>query len=156
MCPPDEEGHVWACGACRGSTPAAVSRRANQLDLQPSVVPPSATDDAGLAAAIGEWAALASALVALPAGAAMHLAVVRCGVRYAQRIYGYVHTLDPGTSPDLIQGPLMLWDQQVGRTNHTACRPVQLACGPLSCPTPASGLHPDLAPHALTAGAGSG
>ncbi len=152
MCPPGEEGQIWACGACRGSTPAAVSRRAKQLELQPSVVPPSATDDAARAAAIGEWATLAADLVALPAGAAMHLAVLRCGVRYARRIHGYVHTQEATGARDLLQGPLMLWDQQVGRSMPSTtllprCRPegCMLLAPPakpaLPCARPAAGAR---------------
>jgi hypothetical protein len=105
--------HYWACQACNAETPAGAKRRKEQLRLQPSIVPDACTEPEQHEAAVVDWGKLANMLVSLPAGFGMQLSVLRCSVRFAQRIRGYIHALEPDTAPPLLRGPLMQWDPEV-------------------------------------------
>lgn len=50
-------------------------------------------------------------MLSMPSGCGLQLAVLRCGVRFAHRIQGYLHSLQPSNSEPLLRGPLMVWDE---------------------------------------------
>ena len=54
-----------------------------------------------------------SLLLDLPPGGSLQLAVLRCGVRFAQRCSGYLHMLSAADRerPALLRGPLVAWDE---------------------------------------------
>jgi hypothetical protein len=102
----------WACQSCYPETPAAQKRRQEQEDkLQPPVVEWTVEDE--LEAAIAEWKQKLGLLLSLPAGAGLQLAVLQCGVQFAQRVKGYLHCLETKEAPSLLSGPLVNWDIQV-------------------------------------------
>lgn len=105
--PDAEDTYWWCCHACTSSD----KRRAEQAQLwQPSVIPAAADDPAG---EVAQWQAMLGLLLSLPPGGSLQLAVLRCGVRYAQRVQGYLHALSAADKerPPLLQGPLISWDE---------------------------------------------
>jgi hypothetical protein len=101
----------WACGACR----ASAKRRAEQAAWWQAPVFSVPADDAveGAAAAMEEqlvaWRLLLGAVMRLPPGGIMLMGVLQCGVRYAQRICGYVHAA-LASPAEVLSGPLICWD----------------------------------------------
>lgn len=105
--PGSQEASWWCCSSCS----RAEGRRKQQEDKwQAPVVPPDAQDPA---AEITEWQSMLGLLLSLPPGGCLQLAVLRAGVRYTQRIQGYLHALSAADKdqPPLLQGPLVCWDE---------------------------------------------
>jgi len=114
--PPGSSEHVhafyccslwWACQSCHGSK----ARREHQAQhLQPPVADLS-SDTA--AADIQDWFKNLGLLLTLPPGGSLQLAVLRCGVRYAHRMLGYLHALSAADQdrPPLLRGALVCWDE---------------------------------------------
>ncbi|WIA28669.1 hypothetical protein OEZ86_011205 [Tetradesmus obliquus] len=97
----------WACHSCHGSK----TRREHQAQhLQPPVADLS-SDTA--AADIQDWFKNLGLLLTLPPGGSLQLAVLRCGVRYAHRMLGYLHALSAADQdrPPLLRGALVCWDE---------------------------------------------
>ena len=114
----DEAEYWWACDACNTST---ARREQQQSHMQDPVHCP----DADIVPALVEWRQQLLLLLALPPGGATQLAVLRCGVRYAHRMYGYLHALSAADKnrPPLLAGPLIDWDEAW----EESADPVQLA-----------------------------
>ena len=106
----DSEGSWWwACASCHGSK----DRRANMaMHVQAPVVDVH-SDDAEAAQQLTDWTTNLGLLLTLPPGGALQLAVLRCGVRYAHRLLGYLHALSAADKdfPPLLRGPLVCWDE---------------------------------------------
>jgi hypothetical protein len=112
------DGHMWACGACAGSS----KRREEQAQRWqvPIIGPSSALGDTPL----DLYYEMLGMLMALPVGGGLQLSVLRCAVRFAQRVAGYVHVLEPEVEPNLLGGPLMDWasaDLVRGTARACAC-----------------------------------
>lgn len=82
------------------------------LSVQAPVAEVEADDEAS-ATQLSDWITNLGLLLTLPPGGAMQLAVLRCGVRYAHRLLGYVHALSAADKecPPLLRGPLVCWDE---------------------------------------------
>jgi hypothetical protein len=95
----------WSCKACHGKD-GAKRRDKQQSHLQvPVVGPGSALGDTPFEL----YRQLLGMLLALPVGAGLQLSVLRCAVRFAQRVQGYVHALENTAEANLLDGPLVNW-----------------------------------------------
>jgi hypothetical protein len=114
---PEEPAVYWACSSCWPATAAGAKRRQKQADwLQAPVISSSlAPEDV---AAGKEWMQMLGLLVSLPAGSALQLSVLKCGVRFAQDLRSYVHAMQPNEQQALLGGPLINWGDaaKVGRS----------------------------------------
>jgi hypothetical protein len=112
--PSGEQGEDlwWACQACYPELPGQKRRQQQEEQLQPAVVDWSMEDEVD--AALAEWKRMLGLLLSLPPGAGLQLSVLQCGVQFAQRVRGYLHTLGANEAPNLLSGPLVNWDIAVG------------------------------------------
>lgn len=93
-----DDGPYWCCGACRAKRTGAKRRRRHADWWQAPVA------DAGSDAfqdQVAEWREQLGRL---------QLAVLRCDVRFAQRLRGFLHTMEPNEREALLRGPLVCWD----------------------------------------------
>ena len=116
----------WRCHSCAKSN----DRRLQQANLwQAPVVPPDLQDE-DTDNEVAERHAMLVHLLSLPPGGCLQLAVLRCGVRYTQRVLGYLHSLSAADRqrPPLLQGPLVAWDEAAnsGATMHDLFEKFQL------------------------------
>lgn len=106
----DTEGSLWwACASCRSSK----ERRAHMAMHVQAPVTDVYDDGDAAAEQLTDWMTNLGMLMTLPPGGALQLAVLRCGVRYAHRLLGYLHALSAADKdfPPLLRGPLVCWDE---------------------------------------------
>ena len=121
---PTEEGQEqmwWCCQACHTGATGAKRRQKQADDLQPAVVPDDIPEEE-LQAALQEWRDMLGIMLSLPTGASLQMAVLRCGVRFAQRIKGYLHSLQAGEMPHILGGPLVNWNPAAVSPNRQLAR----------------------------------
>ena len=107
---PSAEGEElwWACQACYPEGPGQKRRQQQEEQLQPPVV--EWTMEEEVEAALAEWKRMLGLLLSLSPGAGLQLSVLQCGVQFAQRVRGYLHSLGVSEAPNLLSGPLINWD----------------------------------------------
>lgn len=107
QCRDDSPEWWWCCQACNTSS----NRKDQQQEkYQAPVVDQQSTSPLDT---ITEWRSMLGLMLSLPPGGATQLGVLRCGVRYSQRIMGYMHALSAADKdhPPLLRGPLLVWDE---------------------------------------------
>jgi hypothetical protein len=64
-------------------------------------------------------------LVSLPAGSALQLSVLKCGVRFAQDLRSYVHAMQPN---ELLGGLLIDWGDAAKVGRSASCSHHEMLC----------------------------
>lgn len=100
----------WCCQACNLNQER---REYQRMHVQVPVSTASPEDGDAWLQDIAEWRQLLQLLLDLPPGVALQLGVVLCGVRFAQRICGFLHMLSAADveRPPLMRGPLIVWHE---------------------------------------------
>lgn len=102
------QGHWWACAACNSKGISGAKRRSRQARLHP---------------ALGEdEVLLIRELLELPAGEALQLSVLKCGLRLVHRAFGY-WTAQPLSKTALLSGPMAAFDSDTGTWEPTNSMP---------------------------------